>query len=146
MLKKQQHWTLKGYNCTTYESEEIDQKRNESDPHEWWKTQQEQLGEIYENEGGYLCPYGYVYKQKCMICDEMFYSRSQYSKYCCYQCYISARVQRRREIHGFKRWKGPCQYCNKEFVSSRIHAKYCCESHRVLACLKRRRKRNTMNF
>jgi hypothetical protein len=103
-----------------------------------WNELQAALKEIYYHHGAYWGR-GYIHELKCSVCENIFYAKYPYAKYCNYWCQVDRYIERRRELHGFKRWKGPCQYCNKEFVSSRVHARYCSDSHRVLACLARKK-------
>src|SRR5918996_2420007 len=102
---------------------------------ESWQEQQNRLkSEYYDGHKSMYYHLG-IHELKCKVCDRVFYATSPFAMYCNYWCKVDRYIERRRQLHGYKRWKGRCQYCNKEFVSSRVHAKYCCNSHRVLACL-----------
>ena len=112
---------------------------------ETWQEMQDRLKDEYYGDYSHhpngVCYHLGIHELKCKVCDRVFYATSPLAMYCNYWCKVDRYVERRREIHGLKRWKGPCQYCKKEFVSNRIDAKYCCPSHRVLACLNRKKKK-----
>jgi hypothetical protein len=107
---------------------------------ESWEERQARLKDDYDKHHGYYHWYGAVFKLNCKVCDQEFYSESPYAKYCNYWCTVARYIERRRQLHSFKKYKCQCEYCNKEFISSRVHAKYCSPSHRVLACKTRKEK------
>lgn len=76
-----------------------------------WEERQAALKKRYEAEIG-LWGDNDFYKLTCNYCGDIFYDMHPLIRYCSFGCFMSKKVQRRREIHSFKRWSIVCEYCN----------------------------------